>query len=115
MITQRVLIVAAVYTALIIIKTMFESVGVLIFFYYYIFIIYNKLIAIFFLKRLFVALYGHGFCSYLRFQMFRKILRHGLAYFNEECNSPGRLVHKVITDTASLNRVNSYYLYLFNI
>ena len=37
--------------------------------------------------------------------MFRKILRHGAAYFDEEQNSPGRLVHKLITDTASLNRI----------
>jgi ATP-binding cassette subfamily B (MDR/TAP) protein 1 len=80
--TRQVLIVAAIYTALIIIKTMFEAVG-----------------------RLTVALYGHGFSIHLRGQMFRKILRHGAAYFDEEENSPGRLVHKLITDTASLNRI----------
>lgn len=80
--TQQVLIVAAVYIALIIIKTMFEAVG-----------------------RLFVALYGHGFCVHLRGQMFRKLLRHGAAYFDEEQNTPGRLVHKLITDTASMNRI----------
>ncbi|VDM11233.1 unnamed protein product [Wuchereria bancrofti] len=65
---QRVFITAAVYTALIIIKTMFEAVG-----------------------RLFIALYGNGFCGYLRNKMFRKILRHGAAYFDEEANTPGRL------------------------
>uniref|UniRef100_A0A7E4UUZ1 P-loop containing nucleoside triphosphate hydrolase protein n=1 Tax=Panagrellus redivivus TaxID=6233 RepID=A0A7E4UUZ1_PANRE len=81
-VTQQVLIVAAVYIALIIIKTMFEAVG-----------------------RLFVALYGHGFCVHMRGQMFRKLLRHGAAYFDEEQNTPGKLVHKVMTDTASLNRI----------
>uniref|UniRef100_A0A1I7VQ25 P-loop containing nucleoside triphosphate hydrolase protein n=1 Tax=Loa loa TaxID=7209 RepID=A0A1I7VQ25_LOALO len=78
---QQVFITAAVYTALIIIKTMFEAVG-----------------------RLFIALYGHGFCGYLRNKMFRKILRHGAAYFDEEANTPGRLVHKLMSDTATLNR-----------
>lgn len=38
--------------------------------------------------------------------MFRKILRHGAAYFDEEANTPGRLVHKLMSDTATLNRVN---------
>ncbi|KAL3990856.1 ABC transporter family protein [Acanthocheilonema viteae] len=79
---QQVFITAAVYTALIIIKTMFEAVG-----------------------RLFIALYGHGFCGYLRNKMFRKILRHGAAYFDEEANTPGRLVHKLMSDTATLNRI----------
>ncbi|VDN83771.1 unnamed protein product [Brugia pahangi] len=78
---QQVFITAAVYTALIIIKTMFEAVG-----------------------RLFIALYGNGFCGYLRNKMFRKILRHGAAYFDEEANTPGRLVHKLMSDTATLNR-----------
>ena len=49
--TRQVLIVAAIYTALIIIKTMFEAIG-----------------------RLTVALYGHGFCIHLR-----GLLRRGLA------------------------------------
>ncbi|KAK0405324.1 hypothetical protein QR680_017924 [Steinernema hermaphroditum] len=79
---QQVFITAAVYVALSIIKTMFEAVG-----------------------RLFVALYGHGFCAHLRSHMFRKLLRHGAAYFDEVSNSPGRLVHKLINDTASLNRI----------
>lgn len=57
------------------------------------------------LQRLFIALYGHGFCGYLRNKMFRKILRHGAAYFDEEANTPGRLVHKLMSDTATLNRV----------
>lgn len=57
------------------------------------------------LQRLFIALYGHGFCGYLRNKMFRKILRHGAAYFDEETNTPGRLVHKLMSDTATLNRV----------
>ncbi|KAI1716202.1 ABC transporter transmembrane region domain-containing protein [Ditylenchus destructor] len=80
--SQQVFLVASVYVALIIIKTMFEAVG-----------------------RLFVALYGHGFSHHMRLQMFRKTLRHGVAYFDEERNAPGRLVHKVITETASLNRI----------
>ncbi|VDP27533.1 unnamed protein product [Heligmosomoides polygyrus] len=46
---EQIFIVAAVYTALIIIKTIFEALG-----------------------RLFIALYGHGFCSYMRSTMFRK-------------------------------------------
>uniref|UniRef100_A0A915PDN2 Uncharacterized protein n=1 Tax=Setaria digitata TaxID=48799 RepID=A0A915PDN2_9BILA len=79
---QQVFITAAVYTALIIIKTMFEAVG-----------------------RLFIALYGHGFCGYMRSKMFRRILRHGAAYFDEEANTPGRLVHKLMSDTATLNRI----------
>ncbi|MCP9263219.1 Multidrug resistance protein 1 [Dirofilaria immitis] len=79
---QQVFITAAVYTALIIIKTMFEAVG-----------------------RLFIALYGHGFCGYMRNKMFRKILRHGATYFDEEANTPGRLVHKLMSDTATLNRI----------
>ncbi|CAD5227956.1 unnamed protein product [Bursaphelenchus okinawaensis] len=79
---RQLFIVAAVYTALIIVKTIFEAVG-----------------------RLFVALYGHGFCTQLRSQMFKKLLRHGAAYFDEESHTPGRLVHKMITDTASLNRI----------
>uniref|UniRef100_A0A1I8EXT5 ABC transporter n=1 Tax=Wuchereria bancrofti TaxID=6293 RepID=A0A1I8EXT5_WUCBA len=70
---QRVFITAAVYTALIIIKTMFEAVGLSM------------------QQRLFIALYGNGFCGYLRNKMFRKILRHGAAYFDEEANTPGRL------------------------
>lgn len=36
------------------------------------------------LKRLSVALYGHGFCSHMRLQMFRQLLRHGVAYFDED-------------------------------
>uniref|UniRef100_A0A915C5Z5 p-glycoprotein 10 n=1 Tax=Parascaris univalens TaxID=6257 RepID=A0A915C5Z5_PARUN len=80
--SQQVFITAAVYTALIIIKTMFEAVG-----------------------RLFIALYGHGFCAHMRGEMFRCILRHGAAYFDEERNTPGRLVHRLISDTASLNRI----------
>ncbi|VDM24620.1 unnamed protein product [Toxocara canis] len=80
--SQQVFITAAVYTALIIIKTMFEAVG-----------------------RLFIALYGHGFCGHMRSEMFRCILRHGAAYFDEERNTPGRLVHRLISDTASLNRI----------
>ncbi|PIO73033.1 ABC transporter, ATP-binding protein, partial [Teladorsagia circumcincta] len=63
---DQIFIVAAVYTALIIIKTIFEALG-----------------------RLFIALYGHGFCSCMRSTMFRKIMRHGCAYFDEERNSPG--------------------------
>ncbi|MFH4984811.1 hypothetical protein AB6A40_011520 [Gnathostoma spinigerum] len=41
----------------------------------------------------------------MRSEMFRKILRHGAAYFDEERNTPGRLVHKLISDTTSLNRI----------
>lgn len=79
---QQIFTTAAVYTALIIIKTMFEAVG-----------------------RLFIALYGHGFCGYMRSEMFRRVLRHGAAYFDEEANTPGRLVHKLLSDTTILNRV----------
>uniref|UniRef100_A0A914BWU9 ABC transmembrane type-1 domain-containing protein n=1 Tax=Acrobeloides nanus TaxID=290746 RepID=A0A914BWU9_9BILA len=79
---EQIFKVACCFTALIIIKTIFETIG-----------------------RLFVALYGHGFCNFLRGEMLRKILRHGAAYFDEEKNTPGRLVHKFITDTASLNRI----------
>lgn len=38
--------------------------------------------------------------------MFRKLLRHGAAYFDEENNTPGRLTHKIIGDTASLQTVS---------
>ncbi|CAI5455825.1 unnamed protein product [Caenorhabditis angaria] len=78
----QIFIVAAVYTALIIVKTIFEALG-----------------------RLFIALYGHGFCMFMRTEMFRKILRHGAAYFDEERNSPGRLVHKVINESSTLNEI----------
>lgn len=61
-----------------------------------------------YLQRLFIALYGHGFCGYMRNKMFRKILRHGATYFDEEANTPGRLVHKLMSDTATLNRVNKF-------
>ncbi|KAI6243621.1 hypothetical protein M3Y99_00024100 [Aphelenchoides fujianensis] len=81
-IPQRLFYVAAIYISLIIIKTIFEAVG-----------------------RLVVALYGHGFCAYLRKEMFRKLLRHGAAYFDEEGNTPGRLTHKMINDTASLQAI----------
>lgn len=57
-----------------------------------------------------VALYGHGFCTHLRSEMFRKLLRHGAAYFDEECNTPGRLTHKLIGDTASLQTVSFLHL-----
>uniref|UniRef100_A0A1I7XKT7 ABC transmembrane type-1 domain-containing protein n=1 Tax=Heterorhabditis bacteriophora TaxID=37862 RepID=A0A1I7XKT7_HETBA len=79
---QQIFIVAAVYIALIIIKTIFEALG-----------------------RLFIALYGHGFCSYIRSEMFRKIMRHGAAYFDEERNSPGRIIHKIINDSSTLNKI----------
>ncbi|KJH44078.1 ABC transporter, ATP-binding protein [Dictyocaulus viviparus] len=79
---QQIFIVAAVYTALIIIKTMFEALG-----------------------RLFIALYGRGFCSYMRSTMFRKIMRNGCAYFDEERNSPGRILHRIITDSSTLNKI----------
>lgn len=39
--------------------------------------------------------------------MFRKMLRHGAAYFDEELNTPGRLTHKMIGDTASLQTVST--------
>uniref|UniRef100_A0A8R1HZ19 Uncharacterized protein n=1 Tax=Caenorhabditis japonica TaxID=281687 RepID=A0A8R1HZ19_CAEJA len=78
----QIFIVAAIYTALIIVKTIFEAVG-----------------------RLFIALYGHGFCKFMRNEMFRKVLRHGAAYFDEERNSPGRLVHKVINESSTLNEI----------
>ncbi|EGT53021.1 hypothetical protein CAEBREN_05995 [Caenorhabditis brenneri] len=78
----QIFIVAAIYTALIIVKTIFEALG-----------------------RLFIALYGHGFCMFMRNEMFRKILRHGAAYFDEERNSPGRLVHKVINESSTLNEI----------
>ncbi|CAD6189417.1 unnamed protein product [Caenorhabditis auriculariae] len=78
----EIFIVASAYTALIIVKTIFEALG-----------------------RLFIALYGHGFCSYMRSEMFRKVLRHGSAYFDEERNSPGRLVHKIISDSSTLNKI----------
>ncbi|EPB79976.1 ABC transporter, ATP-binding protein [Ancylostoma ceylanicum] len=79
---QQIFIVAAVYTALIIIKTIFEALG-----------------------RLFIALFGHGFCSYMRLTMFRKIMRQGCAYFDEERNSPGRILQKIINDSSSLNKI----------
>ncbi|KAF1748248.1 hypothetical protein GCK72_024715 [Caenorhabditis remanei] len=78
----QIFIVAAIYTALIIVKTIFEALG-----------------------RLFIALYGHGFCKFMRNEMFRKVLRHGAAYFDEEKNSPGRLVHKVINESSTLNEI----------
>uniref|UniRef100_A0A1I7TC41 ABC transporter family protein n=2 Tax=Caenorhabditis tropicalis TaxID=1561998 RepID=A0A1I7TC41_9PELO len=78
----QIFIVAAIYTALIIVKTIFEALG-----------------------RLFIALYGHGFCMFMRNEMFRKILRHGAAYFDEERNSPGRLVHRVINESSTLNEI----------
>ncbi|CAI2357399.1 unnamed protein product [Caenorhabditis sp. 36 PRJEB53466] len=78
----QIFIVAAIYTALIIVKTIFEALG-----------------------RLFIALYGHGFCMFMRNEMFRKVLRHGAAYFDEERNSPGRLVHKVINESSTLNEI----------
>lgn len=80
--SEKVFIVACIYVAIIIVKTMFEAVG-----------------------RLSVALYGHGFCTHMRLQMFRQLLRHGVAYFDEDKNTPGRLVHRLISDTASLNRI----------
>ncbi|KAJ1365571.1 ABC transporter B member 10 [Parelaphostrongylus tenuis] len=58
--TQQIFIVAAVYTALIIIKTMFEALG---------------------------------------------IMRNGCAYFDEERNSPGRLLHRIINDSSTLNKI----------
>ncbi|CAJ0610448.1 unnamed protein product, partial [Cylicocyclus nassatus] len=79
---ERIFIVAAVYIALIIIKTIFEALG-----------------------RLFIALFGHGFCSYMRLTMFRKVMRHGCAYFDEERNSPGRILTKIINDSSSLNKI----------
>ncbi|KIH63406.1 ABC transporter, ATP-binding protein [Ancylostoma duodenale] len=79
---QQIFIVAAFYTALIIIKTIFEALG-----------------------RLFIALFGHGFCSYMRLTMFRKIMRQGCAYFDEERNSPGRILQKIINDSSSLNKI----------
>ncbi|CAI4225548.1 unnamed protein product [Auanema sp. JU1783] len=79
---QEIFMVSAVYTALIIIKTIFEAMG-----------------------RLFIALYGHGICSYMRTEMFSKIMRHGTAYFDEERNNPGRLVHKIISDSETLNKI----------
>ncbi|VDM74660.1 unnamed protein product [Strongylus vulgaris] len=57
------------------------------------------------LERLFIALFGHGFCSYMRLTMFRKIMRHGCAYFDEERNSPGRILTKIINDSSSLNKI----------
>lgn len=50
-------------------------------------------------------MYGHGFSGHLRSEMFRKILRHGAAYFDEERNTPGRLVYMMVNDTSTLNRV----------
>ncbi|VDL73810.1 unnamed protein product [Nippostrongylus brasiliensis] len=73
---EQIFIVAVVYTALIIIKTIFEALG-----------------------RLFIALYGHGFCSYMRSTMFRRVMQHGSAYFDEERNSPGRILQRIITDS----------------
>uniref|UniRef100_A0A915CV14 ABC transporter domain-containing protein n=1 Tax=Ditylenchus dipsaci TaxID=166011 RepID=A0A915CV14_9BILA len=82
-ISEHVFIVASVYIALIIIKTCFESVG-----------------------RLFVLCMVMDFLTTcVLTHMFRKMLRHGVAYFDEERNTPGRLVHKLITETASLNRI----------
>ncbi|CAJ0582944.1 unnamed protein product, partial [Mesorhabditis spiculigera] len=80
--SQAIFITAAIFIALIIVKTMFDAMG-----------------------RLFIALYGHGFCKYMRSEMFRSLLRHGAAYFDEEKNSPGRLVHKVINDTNTLDKI----------
>ncbi|PAV76660.1 hypothetical protein WR25_23384 isoform C [Diploscapter pachys] len=79
---EHIFLVAAVYTALIIIKTIFEALG-----------------------RLFIALWGHGFCSYLRNEMFRSIMRHGAAFFDDEKNSPGKLTHRVINDSSTLNKM----------
>ncbi|WKY16389.1 hypothetical protein Q1695_001220 [Nippostrongylus brasiliensis] len=79
---EQIFIVAVVYTALIIIKTIFEALG-----------------------RLFIALYGHGFCSYMRSTMFRRVMQHGSAYFDEERNSPGRILQRIITDSSTLNKV----------
>ncbi|KAK6760032.1 hypothetical protein RB195_021525 [Necator americanus] len=80
--TDRIFAVAAVYTSLIIIKTIFEALG-----------------------RLFIALFGQGFCSYMRLRMFRMIMRKGCAFFDEERNSPGRLLHKIINTTSALNKI----------
>lgn len=33
------------------------------------------------------------------------MLRHGAAYFDDESNTPGRLTHKIIGDTANLQTV----------
>uniref|UniRef100_A0A0K0DXX6 ABC transporter family protein n=1 Tax=Strongyloides stercoralis TaxID=6248 RepID=A0A0K0DXX6_STRER len=83
-ISQGIFNVGSLYISLIIIKTIFEALG-----------------------RLNVAKYGHGFCSYLRYNMLKKLLRHGSGYFDEDKNTPGRLVYKLINETAVLNRILS--------
>uniref|UniRef100_A0AC35UF18 ABC transporter domain-containing protein n=1 Tax=Rhabditophanes sp. KR3021 TaxID=114890 RepID=A0AC35UF18_9BILA len=83
-ISQKIFNVGAMYVALIIIKTIFEALG-----------------------RLFVSKYSHGFCSHLRINMFKQLLRHGAAYFEDEKNTPGRLVYKVMNNSALLNKVLS--------
>uniref|UniRef100_A0A0N5CHS2 ABC transporter family protein n=1 Tax=Strongyloides papillosus TaxID=174720 RepID=A0A0N5CHS2_STREA len=82
--SQGIFNVGSLYIALIIIKTIFEALG-----------------------RLNVAKYGHGFCNYLRYNMLKKLLRHGESYFDEDKNTPGRLVYKLINETAVLNRILS--------
>ncbi|ETN76893.1 ABC transporter, ATP-binding protein [Necator americanus] len=79
---QQLFFVAAIYTSLIVIKTIFEALG-----------------------RLFIALYGHGFCSYMRLTMFKKVLRHGCAYFDEERNGCGFILHRIMNDSSTLNQI----------
>ncbi|GMT33882.1 hypothetical protein PFISCL1PPCAC_25179, partial [Pristionchus fissidentatus] len=79
---DRLFKVVIAYISLIIVKTIFESIG-----------------------RLLVSRYGNGFCAYLRLELFRSSLRHGASFFDEECHSPGRLTHKVINETSSLNKI----------
>ncbi|GMR33914.1 hypothetical protein PMAYCL1PPCAC_04109, partial [Pristionchus mayeri] len=79
---DRLFRVVIAYISLIIVKTIFESIG-----------------------RLLVSRYGNGFSAYLRLELFRSSLRHGASFFDEEGHSPGRLTHKVINETASLNKI----------
>uniref|UniRef100_A0A0N5A5R0 ABC transporter family protein n=1 Tax=Parastrongyloides trichosuri TaxID=131310 RepID=A0A0N5A5R0_PARTI len=81
---QGIFNVGSLYISLIIIKTIFEALG-----------------------RLNVAKYGHGFCNHLRYNMLKKLLRHGAGYYDDDKNTPGRLVNKLMNDTAILNRILS--------
>ncbi|RCN41971.1 ABC transporter, ATP-binding protein [Ancylostoma caninum] len=112
---QQIFIVAAFYTALIIIKTIFEALGIrnIKWNMQYVMCMKTPLenhyavqsLALRTPSRLFIALFGHGFCSYMRLTMFRKIMRQGCAYFDEERNSPGRILQKIINDSSSLNKI----------
>ncbi|KAF8385740.1 pgp-10 [Pristionchus pacificus] len=91
---DRLFRVVIAYISLIIVKTIFESIGVRL-----------KDTFKMSIERLLVSRYGNGFSAYLRLELFRSSLRHGASFFDEEGHSPGRLTHKVINETASLNKI----------